>query len=111
MHEDLAEQFSGDGERGPVIKRPRQNARGLDVANGLDGVTSLRHVDNGKGRRRQALRRSPHRAEQGSGVNAAPSASFLKCVLCTNGFRRFSGSRTSVTMVIQTSPLGAVIRW
>ena len=110
MHEDLPEQFSGDGERGPVVKRPRQYAPRLDVATGPGGVSSLRHVDNGKGRRRQALRRSPHRAEQASGVNGASSASFLKCVLCTNGSRRFSGSRTSVTMVIQTSPLGAVIR-
>ena len=53
MHEDLTEQFSGDGKRGPVIKRPRQYAPGLDVANGPDGVSSLRHVEHWKGRQRE----------------------------------------------------------
>ncbi len=42
-----------DGERRPVIKRSRQYGPGLDVANGPDGVSSLRHVDNGKGRQRE----------------------------------------------------------
>src|SRR5687767_9664989 len=52
-----------------------------------------------------------YRAEQGSGLNAAPSGSFLKCELWTYGCCRFSGSRTSVTTVSQTSPFGAVNRW
>jgi hypothetical protein len=50
-------------------------------------------------------------AEQGSGVNAAPSGSFLKCVLRTKGYWRLSGSVTSLTMVSQDSPFGVVIRW
>jgi len=54
---------------------------------------------------------SVYRASQGSGLNVALAGSFLKCVLWTNGSRRFSGSFVSVTIVSQTSPLGAVIRW
>src|SRR6185503_11192054 len=52
-----------------------------------------------------------YRAEQGSGLNAAPSASFLKCELWTYGCCKFSESATSVTTVSQTSPFGAVNRW
>lgn len=58
----------------------------------------------------RATGRRPHRAEQGSGLNGAPSGSLLKCVLWTNGSRRFSGSLTSVTIVSQVSPFGAVMR-
>jgi hypothetical protein len=51
------------------------------------------------------------RASHASGLNAALGASRLKCVLCTNGSRRFSESVISATTVNHTSPFGAVMRW
>jgi hypothetical protein len=51
-----------------------------------------------------------HDAEQGDGVHAEPSATFLKCVLVTNREVRFCASSITVVTISHESPLGSVVR-
>ena len=51
-----------------------------------------------------------HDAEQGVGLQAEPSGTFLKCELVTNRELRFCGSSTTVVTISHESPFGSLVR-
>src|SRR4026207_112940 len=56
------------------------------------------------------LIRCHHLAVHGCGFQPAASACFLKCVLVTNSWLRYTGSVTIVVTMSQDSPLDSFVR-